>query len=72
MATKFEIPDFVKARQTSPAPLPAVEIILISDWPAYRALHPELEFTGKFDIQGRAIFSVSNPTPARLDGEERA
>lgn len=56
MQTKFEIPDFVKARQAQSAPLPAVEIIIITDWPAYRALHPELEYAGKFDAQGRAIF----------------
>jgi len=56
----FELPASVASRLAHPdaAPPPPVEIVLIVDWPAYRALHPELEFTGTFDIQGRAIFHL--------------
>lgn len=61
--TKFALPTAVAARlvqSTTPAPKPpqpaASEIVLISDWADYRAAHPELIFSGKFDLQGRAIF----------------
>lgn len=61
----FPLPAKVAARLASPArstpkrpeAQPAFEIVSIAEWPAYRAAHPELEFTGNFDFTGRPIFS---------------
>lgn len=66
MTTTFTIPEKIQRRldaptqakrQSAPVLQQADEIIPIADWPAYRAAHPDLVFTGKFDLQGRAIFT---------------
>lgn len=66
MTTKFLVPEKIQRRLPAPAlakskSVPVMqqadEIIPIADWPAYRAAHPELVFTEKFDRFGNAIFS---------------
>lgn len=38
------------------------EIIPIAEWAEYRVAHPELVFTGKFDLQGRPIWAAEERT----------
>lgn len=77
-ALVLEVPDFVKARQiakqTPPAILPADDIVPLTEWAEYKdrlaADGLALVFTGRFDLQGRAVFAVTGAGPARDGGEE--
>ena len=48
--------------EVKPVAQPSSDIIPILDWPAYREMHPELVFSGKFDLQGRPIWAAEEMT----------